>query len=147
MSSWRPVADLRERDRRLVGLGAAGSEERLAGLADLAGREVEQLLRELHDPDGGVERRDVAEAVDLGVQRRVDLRVRLPDRDGQDAAEEVEVLAPVEILEPRALALVEADRLLVERADAREEELLVLRPELRTRPLSIAHLRVSPRES
>ena len=66
--------DLRERHRRLVGLGAARGEERLAGLADLAGRELDELLGELDDPDRGVERRDVPEAIDLRVERGVHLR-------------------------------------------------------------------------
>src|SRR4051794_30762090 len=73
--------------------------------------------------------------------------MRLADRHRQNAAEEIEVLAPVEILEAHSLAFIEANGLLVERADAREENLLVLLPELLARPLSIGHSRASPRES
>src|SRR5205085_2197629 len=58
----------------------------------------------------------------------------------EDPAEEIEVLASVEIDEARALAVIEADRLLVIGADAREEHLLVLRAELCARPLPLAHL-------
>ena len=62
------------------------------------GVEPRELLGELDDRQGRVERRDVAEPVDLRLDRGVHLVVRVPDRDRQDAAEEVEVLSPVGVL-------------------------------------------------
>ncbi len=68
----------------------------------------------------------MAEAADLGDHRRVDVLVRVPDRDREDPAEEVEVFVAVEVRDPRALALVEDDGLLVEVGDGRKQVLRVL---------------------
>jgi hypothetical protein len=118
---------LRERHGGLVGLGAARREERLR---DLAGRELHELLGELHDPHRRVERGDVPEPVDLRLHGRVHARVSLTEADRQNAAEEVEVLGAVEVLHTKALALVEHDGLVVVVSHAREEELFVLLPDL-----------------
>ena len=145
MSSWRPVAICASATAVSSASVPLAVKNALPALPILPGASLMQLLGELDDPDRGVERRDVAEAIDLRVERSVHLRVRLAERHREDAAEEVEVLATVEILEPRALAAVEADRLLVEGPDAREEELLVLRAHLarsstcRRASRSIAH--------
>ena len=92
----------------------------------LPGREPREPLGELDDGQRRVERRDVREAVDLRPDRGVDLVVGVADGDGQDAAEEVEVLVAVGVPDPQALALRQDDRLLVVLDRRREEELLVL---------------------
>src|SRR6266699_2152717 len=55
-----------------------------------------------------------------------EFRMGMPDPRGQNAAEEVEVLAPVEILHGRAVRLGDDDGLGVVIGDAGEEELFVL---------------------
>ncbi len=115
--------DLGESDRRLVGLRARSDEE---GFVEVAGGHPRELLGELDHRHRRVEGRDVAEAADLGDHRRVDVLVRVPDRDREDPAEEVEVFVAVEVRDPRALALVEDDGLLVEVGDGRKQVLRVL---------------------
>jgi hypothetical protein len=116
--------DLREHDGGLVGLGAGAREVRLL---EAARREAGERLGERDDREGGVERRDVSEAVDLGLDGRVHLVVRVPDGDREDPAEEVEVAFPVGVLQVHPLARLEDDRFLVVVRDGREEEFLVLR--------------------
>src|SRR5262249_33760188 len=128
--------DLGERDRGLVRFGAARGEE---GLVELARREADELLGQIDDPEGRVERRDVPEAVDLRVERGVHALVRLAEADGEDATEEIEVAPAVEILEARALAALEDDALLVVVRDAGEEKLLVPRPDVGARGFLVAH--------
>ena len=89
----RAGVDLRQHDRGLVGLGARGGEE----CSSAARPGVMRASRSASSTIGsvGIERRDVPEAVDLRLDGVVDARVAVADRDGQDAAEEVEVLAAV----------------------------------------------------
>src|ERR1035437_5903849 len=82
------------------------------------------------DRGRGVGGRDVAEPVHLRLDGRVDLVVRVPDGDRQDAAEEVEIRLPIRVLDVHPLAGLEDDGLLVVVRDGGEEELLVLRAEV-----------------
>src|SRR6202041_3436773 len=96
-------------------------------LLHLSGRQVRDLLRELDDRDRRIERRHVAEPLHLRAHGAIHGVVRVPDRERQDSAEEVEVLLPVEILYPEPLAALEDDAFVaVVVGDAREKELLML---------------------
>ena len=68
MSSWLPVRDLRQHHGGLVRLGADVGEEALR--SSLPGRDARELLRQLDDRHRRVERRDVAEPLDLRVDAR-----------------------------------------------------------------------------
>src|SRR5436309_4119002 len=120
-----PGVDLRHHHRGLVGLGAAGGEE---ALLELPRGDARELLGQLDDRDRGVERRDVPQPIDLRLDGGVDLVVAVTHRDGEDATEEVQVLAAVEVADPHAFPLGEHDRLLVVVRHRREQELLVLSP-------------------
>ena len=65
------------------------------------------------------------EAGDLILNAVDEFRVRMPDPRGQDPAEEIEVLAAVQILHGRAVRLRNDDGLGVVVGDAGEEEFLV----------------------
>ena len=109
--------ELREHDRGLVGLRAGGREE---ALLQPPRRDPRERLGELHGRERRIERRDVREPADLRDDRRVDLLVGVADRDGQDAAEEVEVLVAVGVLDPKALALGQDEGLLRSTGSSRE---------------------------
>jgi hypothetical protein len=115
-------------DGRLDGLGAAVGEEGLG--RPLAREERRQLLGQLDDGDGGEERRHVLQRARLALDGAHHPRVAVAEGDGDDAAEEVEVLLAVGVEEPLALAPHEGQRLLVIGRDA-EEELTVLVDDLR----------------
>src|SRR5439155_20458299 len=68
---------------------------------------------------------DVSEPVELRLDRGVHLVVRVAHRHREDAAEEVEVLAAVDVAQPQALALGEHDRLVVVVRHGGEQKLLV----------------------
>src|SRR5205814_1482004 len=103
-------------------LGARAREERLP---ELPGRYVREALGEHDDRRGRVERRRVLEGVVLPVDRGVHLLVAVAERDGEDPAEEVEVLLAGGVVEVAALAARERERLLVVVDGRGEQELLV----------------------
>ena len=82
-------------NRGFVGFGAAVGEERFGELA--GGRDLGQFLRErglrLIGEDGGY----VLQLVDLRVQLLVHLFVAVADADGDDAAEEIQILIAVRV--------------------------------------------------
>ena len=69
--------------------------------------------------------RGVGDAVELRLDRVVDLRDGVAGGDGGDAAEEVEVLLAGAVVDVLPLAAAQLDRLVVEEPDAREEALPV----------------------
>ena len=72
--------------RRLVGLGAAAGEERLA---EIAGRDPCQLLGQVRLLLVGVQRGRVIDLADLLDHRRLDGRVTVADAHAEHAAEGV----------------------------------------------------------
>jgi len=86
--------DARELDGGFVGFGAAVAEETLS---DLAGSDLRQLLRERDD--GFVRKKSggVLELVDLRLDLRGDAWVRVSDGDGDNAAEEIEILVALDV--------------------------------------------------
>ena len=97
------------------------------------GREPRERLGQLDRRDRRIERRDVREPRDLRDHRRVDLLVGVADGDGQDPAEEVEVLVAVGVLDPHALALGQDEGLRVVLDRRGKQELLVLLADARAR--------------
>ena len=131
-----PRVRLREGHGGLVGLRAARAEE---GPLEPARRQLHELLGELGDRQGRVEGRDVPEPIHLRAHRRVHARVRVADADRQDAAEEIEVLAAVEVAHARTGAALERQRLGVVGRVAREEVLLELRADRSAARLVVGH--------
>ena len=77
-----------------------------------------QLLGQLHDGDGGEERRDVLERADLLLDGRHHAGLAVAEADRHDPAEEVQVLPALGVEEPLPLAAHEGQRLLVVGAEA-----------------------------
>src|SRR5712664_2550697 len=77
----------------------------------------------------------------------------VPDADGEDAAEEVQVLAPLHVLDEHSLAGLEGQGLLVVGADVGEQQLLLLAADefvrpfhpLRSRQMTALHVARSAR--
>jgi hypothetical protein len=67
----------------------------------------------------------MSNAVQLGLDRVVDLRDGVTARDRGDTAKEIEILPPLAVVEELALAPAQLDRLVVEQPDAGEEALAV----------------------
>jgi len=79
----------------LVGFGAAGGEKRFGQFlhrCDLGELFCQRRLRFIGEHGG-----DVLQAVDLRVQLAIHFFIAMPDADGYDAAEKVQVLIPVGI--------------------------------------------------
>ena len=115
--------ELGHHHRSLVGFRAGRREIRLF---EIPRRDSRQPLGQLDHRERGIKRRDVREPVHLSLDRCVDLLVRVTDRNGQDAAEEVEILVAVGVADPQSLRLGDDDRLLVVLDRRRKEVLLVL---------------------
>ena len=109
--------DLGEHDGRLVGLRAAGREE---ALLELAGGDLREFLGDGHLLDRRIHAGGVHEPGDLILQALHELGVRMPDPRGENPAEEIEVLAAVQILHGRAVRLRDDDGLGVVVGDAGE---------------------------
>jgi DNA-directed RNA polymerase subunit N (RpoN/RPB10) len=100
----RPPGDgARELDRVLVGLGAAGREERPAAFAR-PGRQVDECFREFGarvvEPIGRTE----AEPVDLGVHRRAHRRMAVAEVRRDEARRQVHVAFAVGVVQIHAFA-------------------------------------------
>jgi len=73
---------------------------------------LRDLLRQRHDVLVGIERRSVLQPVDLRVHFAGDLWVAVTHGDGQDAAEEIEILVAFHVPEVLHFAAVGHQRLL-----------------------------------
>ncbi len=99
----------REQDGGFVGFAAGIGEE---ALLQSAGRDLGDFFGQIDDGFVGVERRGVLQAVDLRLDLAGDLGIGVADGDGQDAAEEVEVLAAFEIPDVLHAGAVDDERVL-----------------------------------
>ena len=115
--------DLGEHDGRLVGLRAARREE---ALLELAGRDLREPLGDADLLLRRVNAGGVHEPGDLILDALDEVGMRMPDPRGENPAEEIEILAPIQVFHARAMGLGNDDGLGVVVGDAREEELLVL---------------------
>jgi hypothetical protein len=97
-------------DRRFIGVGAAGGEE---GLVQLTRAGLGNPLCQLNHWRRRVERRGVYDPVYLIANRAGDLRDAMPDASGQYPAEEVKILATIQVPDPDAVALGENNGLLI----------------------------------
>ncbi len=113
----------RRRDGGLVGLRAAVREERLF---QVARRYRRQLFRQVGLRLIRVQRGRVGQRLDLLDDGFRHLRIGMPDGDGQDPAERVEIAVARIVPDVRALAPREGDRFLVVHRDGGEEVFLVL---------------------
>lgn len=118
-------------DGGFVGLGAGVGEHGPRKRA--AGRDGGKLPGQLHHGCRGVKGGRVAEGVDLAVDTSVDLVVAVADGNGDDAAEEVEVLAAFGVPHVLVLGAGEGEGLAVEVEDggkqilaAREQDLVLV---------------------
>ncbi len=113
----------RRQNRGLVGFRAAIGEERLGELAP--GRDLSQLLRERRLRLVGEHRRDVLQAIDLRVQLPVHVLIAVADADGDDAAEEIQILIAVGVPDVLILGPRNNERFLVVVEDGRKEVVAV----------------------
>jgi len=113
----------REKDGGFVGFAAGAGEE---ALLQVARGDLGDFFGEGHDVFVGIERGGVLQAIDLRGDFAGDLGVAVADGDGQDAAEEIEVLVAVEIPEVLHLAAVGDQGLLEVVGDRGPEVFFVL---------------------
>ncbi len=123
----RPGVDLGEDDRGVVGVGPRGLED---ALLEAAGSDPGHSLRQLHRGKGGVEGGDMAEAVDLSLDRPGHPGFAMAHRDGEDTPEEVQVPGPVHVLQVQAVPALEDHRLGVVVGHRRHQVLPVFFPDL-----------------
>ena len=112
-----------EQDGSLVGLGAGAGEK--AGLQS-AGSNLRDLFRKRHDRFIRVKRGKVLQPVDLRLDGARDLGICVPHGNRQDAAEKIQVLAPLDVPNVLHRAMVGYQRLLIEIGDRRPKIFLVL---------------------
>ena len=115
-------------DRGLVGLRAGVGEENLGGV--LHRPDLDQLLGQLDLRQRRVQRRDVHQLLLLLDHRLGHPRMAVADADCQDAAEEIEVLAALDVLDEHALRRLDDERFLVIGADVGKEQLFLLAADL-----------------
>ena len=118
----RPAGSGGEQQRGLVGLGAGGGEEDL-GVGD--GRQLREALGELDHGLDQVERRRVQHAAGLRLHRLDHLVDVVAGHGGEDAAEEVEVAAPLGVDHLAALAVDQRERLVVQQGEPRRQHAAV----------------------
>ena len=114
---------LSEKNGSLVGLGAAVGKKRLLQFSRRHGGE---LFCEADVRFGGVERGNVLEPSGLLLDRAGDFVVAVPDADSDDAAEEIEILLAVKIVNVTAFRVVDDQRLVIVVGDAGKKVLPVL---------------------
>ena len=107
-----------QENRRFVRLGAGTGEE---DLVQLLRRHFADALGQFDLGADQKEGRGVDDAVELRLDRVVDLGNGVTADDGGDAAEEVEILPAIAIVQVLPFPGPDLDRLLVEERDAREE--------------------------
>ncbi len=115
--------DLRQQHRGFVGFRAAVGEKRFF---QSPGRDLRELFRQTHLRLVGIERRHMLNLVSLLVDRLGDSIVAVADADGENAAEEVEKLPPVGVINVLILRVVDHQRLVVISGHAREEIFFLL---------------------
>ncbi len=109
--------DLRQHDRGLIGFGPARREE---AFLQLARRDLRQPFRDADLFPSGIDARGVHEPRNLILDALHEVGMRMPDAGRENAAEEIEVLAAVQVLHLRAVRLGDDDGLGVVVGDARE---------------------------
>ncbi len=92
-----------------------------------AGSNLRDFFGQGHDVLVGIERRSVLHPVDLRVDLAGDFGIAVAHRDGQDAAEEIEIFAAFQVPEVLHLGMVGDKRALVIVGHRRPEKLFVLR--------------------
>ena len=109
-------------DSSLVCLSAAVREE---ALGDLSRSDLSDFLGKCDDGFVGEESRSVLQLVDLRFHLRGNPRVGMTNRDGHDAAEEVEILVAIGIPEILHAGVICDERLREVRCDRWEKILLM----------------------
>ena len=112
--------DLRQQHRRLVGLRAAVGEKRFF---QPPRRDLRQLFRQAHLRLVGVERRHVLHFVGLLVDRLGYFVVAMADADREDAAEKVQILLAVGVVDVLILGMIDDQRLVVISRDAARKDI------------------------
>ena len=113
----------RQQGRSLVGLAAAATEE---GSADLPGQHRGELLRQVHDRLGQVDRRRVLQRADLLADRLDQLRMAVAQGMHADAGVEVQVPLALRIVQVDALAAHDLRRVPIEMVRAGDQVLPLL---------------------
>src|SRR6266567_2183281 len=96
--------------RRVIGFSTTVGKERLL---QTAGRNLGKLLRQIGLRFVAVKRGSMRNRFDLIDDRFVDLWIRMPDADCQNAAETIEILVALVIPDVKAFAFYEGERFLV----------------------------------
>ena len=115
--------NLRQQHRGLVGLGAAVGEERFF---QPPRRDLRELFRQPHLRLIGVERRHVLHLMGLLVNGAGDFVVAVADADRENAAEEIQILLALNVIDVLILRMFDHQRLVIVRRHAREQILLLL---------------------
>ena len=113
----------RQLHRGFIGFRSAVGEETFL---EVAGGDLRQLFRQGDDGLVGVKRGGMLQAVNLRLHFGGDLLVTVPDADGEDAAEEIEVAAALGVENVLGVGVVHHQRLGVVVDHAGEQILLVL---------------------
>ncbi len=113
----------RNQDRRLVGFGPGTGEE---ALLQISWCNLCDFFGQCHDMFVGIQRGSVLQAIDLCVDLAGHLGVAVADRNGQDAAEEIQILAAFEVPQILHFAAIRHQRPLVVIGDRRPQIFFVL---------------------
>ena len=106
-----------------VGFAAGVGEE---AFLQIAGSDLRHFFGEIDDGFVGIERGGVLQAIDLRLDFAGDLGIGVADGDGEDAAEEIEILAAFEIPDVLHVGAVGDQRMLVEIGDGGPEVFAML---------------------
>ena len=105
----------REENRGFVGFGAGVGEKTFL---QRAGSNLRDFFGEIDDGFGGIERGSVLQAIDLRLDFAGDLGIGVPDGNGENAAEEIEIPAAFEVPNVLHVRAVGDERPLVEIGDS-----------------------------